>query len=125
MVADDVLVRISHEIGRIAKGALEAEYQRAITDLLQGMGLDAHKYHPRKGGIADVFVSDSEPPLLLEIKQSGDWRHVAEAAAQLWCYSEELPPTTRKVAVFGSRVENGALKGMLDRLDISYIDRAE
>ena len=67
-----------------------------------------------------------EPRTLIEIKRSGDWRCVAEAAAQLFIYaSKEAKQEGEMVAVFGSTIQHGeVLRDMLRKLSIEYVERS-
>ena len=123
MLASEIIEKIKQKIEDIPSGSLEIVYQSALATLLGEMGLHPERRRTETGGVPDFFVGDSEPPLLIEIKQSGDWRCVGEAAAQLWSYSVGLPSITQKIAVFGGPLVHESHKGMLESLNIRYIVR--
>lgn len=100
--------------------ASEIDLQEAVEHALDDIGAK-FKHHPRLGGgIADVLV-DCDPRMLIEVKATGDWRSVAEAAAQLFIY-RQVTPDARRVMVLGSPPQHFVLREMLMRLDIVLVE---
>jgi hypothetical protein len=131
MLAEEVIKALEEALALAPKSPTETPYQSALQVKLTAMGLKWDRRHlPNLGGYSqpDIFVPDTDPPLLIEIKASGDWQNVAKAAAQLYGYAEMLSETSKvtvlKLAVFGTKLQHDLLKGMLEKLDTKFIWKA-
>ncbi|AOX21509.1 hypothetical protein [Kozakia baliensis] len=78
------------------------------------------------GGVSepDIQVIADDFILVIEVKLTGDWRHVAEAAWQLFqakTLLDQRPQTITALGVFGQSCQDPILMEMLRRLSIESV----
>jgi hypothetical protein len=122
MEFDELKQLIQQAVDRIPTGSVESAYQKELERVLRERGLQPL---PRsRKAMFDIGLD--EPRTLIEIKRSGDWRCVAEAATELFVYaSQEQKQEGKMLAVFGSTIQHGeVLRDMLRKLNIEYVERS-
>jgi hypothetical protein len=86
MLAEDAIKALEEALALVPPGSLENVIQKALKKKLDTIGLKRERLRVSTVdgyGVPDIFVPGIEPPLLIEIKSSGNWRRVAEAGSTL------------------------------------------
>lgn len=101
----------------------ESVYQTELITALRNKGFDSGR-RAISNGQPDIYVSNSEPPVLIEIKAVGDWKAVALAAAQLLIYGNDPSfRNAKKIAVFGTGIlqHQDVFERMFEKLGIVIV----
>jgi hypothetical protein len=119
--AKQVLGLLRQVLAPAGSWSSESAYHRELEAALNGLVNFDSKKRTSNGMIPDLVIH-SAPTVVVEIKPTGDWRYVGQAAAQLYNYCSNERSEARKVAAFGTRIDTDALRLMLDRLGIEAIE---
>ena len=124
LTAGEIIDRLRTWASTMPSGLGEFRIHTEACDTLREMGADPRSEHPLENGEfgnsrIDIYVPRADPPhLLVEIKATGDWRKIAEAAWQLYQASALLGVAVKRVAICGTPVEDTNLASFLSSNDI-------